>query len=183
LRVLSLSARAREGWLAFGPYRVKCAVGRSGIKAVKREGDGATPLGRWPFREVLYRADRMNRPAALLRVRAIRPADGWCDACDDRNYNKQVRLPYPASAERLMRQDHLYDLILPLGYNDGPRGRYRGSAIFVHVARRTFGPTAGCIALRKADLERIIPKISLGAALDIRTTPRPVRYRVRRGLR
>ena len=111
------------------------ALGRSGIRALKREGDGGTPLGRFPIRQVLYRADRGPRPRTELPVRTIREDDGWCDDPSDRNYNRLIKLPSKGSAEGLKRTDHLYDLVLVLGYNDLPRVRGKGSAIFVHLAR------------------------------------------------
>jgi len=123
---------------------------------LKREGDGATPIGAWPLRAVMYRPDRTARPRCALRVSPIRPDDGWCDDPSDRNYNRPVRLPYPASHELLWREDHLYDLVVVLGYNDGPRIRGRGSAIFMHLAAPDFAPTAGCIALREPDLRKLL---------------------------
>ena len=128
------------------------ALGRSGIRALKREGDGGTPLGRFPIRQVLYRADRVPRPRTRLPVRAIRADDGWCEDPADRNYNRLVSLPPRRSADRLIRADHLYDLMLVLGHNDRPRVRGKGSAIFMHLARPGYAPTAGCIALSRRDL-------------------------------
>ncbi len=108
------------------------------------------------MRRVLYRADRVARPRTLLPVSPIGPNDGWCDDPRDRNYNRPVRLPYPAGHEQMWRKDHLYDLVVVLGYNDGPRSRGRGSAIFMHLAAPDFAPTAGCIALREADLRSLL---------------------------
>ena len=159
ISVITVDARAlgdQRGWLAAGPLRWACALGRGGRQALKREGDGATPIAVWPLRRVLYRADRVARPRTSLPVSLIRPHDGWCDDPRDRNYNCPVRLPYPASHERLWRNDHLYDLVVVLGYNDGPRIRGRGSAIFMHLAAPDFTPTAGCIALREADLRKLL---------------------------
>lgn len=138
------------------------ALGRSGIRALKREGDGGTPLGRFPVRMVLYRADRIARPRTCLPVRAIGESDGWCDDPADRNYNRLVRLPSRRSAEGLKRADELYDLVLVLGYNDRPRVRGRGSAIFVHLARPDFTPTDGCIALSRHDLLMLLTEIGRG---------------------
>jgi len=159
IAVITVHARAlgdQRGCLAAGPLRWACALGRGGRRAMKREGDGATPIGVWQLRRVLYRADRVARPRTLLPVSVIDPHDGWCDDPRDRNYNCPVRLPYPASHEQLWREDHLYDLVIVLGYNDGPRIRGRGSAIFMHLAAPDFGPTAGCIALREADLRKLL---------------------------
>ena len=123
---------------------------------MKREGDGATPVGAWPLREVFYRPDRVARPRTRLPVTPLRRDDGWCDDPADRNYNRRVRLPYPAGHERLWREDHLYDLVVVLGYNDRPRACGKGSAIFMHLATPGFGPTEGCIALRETDLRRLL---------------------------
>jgi L,D-peptidoglycan transpeptidase YkuD (ErfK/YbiS/YcfS/YnhG family) len=132
----------------------------------KREGDGATPIGQWRVREVLYRPDRVRRPATPLPVRAMRRHDGWCDAAADRNYNRLVRLPYAASAEPLWRQDALYDVVVVLGYNDA-RVRGRGSAIFLHVARPGYAPTEGCIALARAHVLRLLERLGARAAIGV----------------
>ena len=134
LVVRGLSRQRTCGTIEFGGLRFACALGRSGRSARKREGDGATPLGRFAILAVLYRPDR-RRPQTGLPVRRIGPADGWCDAPSDRNYNRAVRLPYPASHERLWRNDRLYDIVLVLDHNTRPRVRGAGSAIFMHVAR------------------------------------------------
>ena len=135
------------------------AFGRAGIRALKREGDGGTPLGRFPVRLVLYRADRMLRPHTRLPVRVISERDGWCDDPADRNYNRLIRLPSRRSAEGLKRSDRLYDLVLVLGYNYRPRVRGKGSAIFVHLAREGFTPTEGCIALSRHDLTMLLAEL------------------------
>src|SRR5581483_9364082 len=124
-----------QGRIALGRGARRVALGRSGISAMKREGDGATPLGRFPIRYALYRPDRMARPRVPFPVRAISSRDGWCEDPSDRNYNRPVKLAPGSAADRLMRKDHLYDLVLVLGYNDRPRVKGKGSAIFVHLAR------------------------------------------------
>jgi L,D-peptidoglycan transpeptidase YkuD (ErfK/YbiS/YcfS/YnhG family) len=141
-----------SGVASWRGLRSRCALGRGGIRRDKREGDGATPVGSWPMRRLLYRADRVALPQTALPSSAIAEDDGWCDASQDRNYNLPVRLPYSASAETLYRQDGVYDLIVPLGYNDAPVVAGAGSAIFLHVARPDFAPTEGCVALALADL-------------------------------
>ncbi len=167
LIVRALSAGARRGILTCGDLRLPCSLGRSGRRTDKREGDGATPVGRFALREVFYRRDRLMRPRTRLPVAALKVSDGWCDDPRDRNYNRPVRHPYPASAERLWRDDHLYDLIVVLGYNDGPRVRGRGSAIFMHVAGPGLKPTEGCIALERPHLLHLIERASRGATLAI----------------
>jgi L,D-peptidoglycan transpeptidase YkuD (ErfK/YbiS/YcfS/YnhG family) len=133
-----------------GPRR--CAVGVSGIGEKLREGDGVTPLGRWPLRRVLYRADRMEAPRSRLAVAKIEPDDAWCDVPGDPQYNRLVRLPYASLQERLWREDSLYDLIVVVGFNDSPPEPGKGSAIFLHLARPDYGPTEGCMALSEGDL-------------------------------
>jgi L,D-peptidoglycan transpeptidase YkuD (ErfK/YbiS/YcfS/YnhG family) len=151
--------------VALGHGVRSAALGRTGIRALKREGDGGTPLGRFPVRQVLYRADRMARPRTRLPVHAIRDHDGWCDDPTSRSYNKLVKLPSRRSAEGLKRADHLYDLVLVLGYNDLPRVKRKGSAIFVHLARLGFTPTEGCIALSRHDLTMLLAELRPGSAI------------------
>ena len=109
----------------------------------------------------------MRRPRTSLPVRAIRRHDGWCDASADRNYNRPVRLPYPAGAERLWREDELYDVVVVLGYNDRPRSRGRGSAIFMHVAMPDYAPTEACIALARAHLLRMLERLHAPATIGV----------------
>ena len=144
-----------------------CALGRAGRKAVKREGDGATPIGRWQVRRVFYRSDRLGRPICGLPVIAIRPDDGWCDAAGDPNYNRRVRHPYKASAERMWRDDHLYDVVVELGYNDMPRRRNAGSAIFLHLARPGYLPTEGCVAVTLRDMVRLLRRFRRATYLHV----------------
>jgi L,D-peptidoglycan transpeptidase YkuD (ErfK/YbiS/YcfS/YnhG family) len=167
-RLSSLAASACRGVVKLGSLTFPCALGRSGCRVLKREGDGATPIGRWRLREVLYRPDRVRRPRTALPVRPIGTRDGWCDAAADRNYNRPVRHPYPASAERLWRQDEIYDVVVVLGHNDRPRMRGRGSAIFMHVARPGYAPTQGCIALARAHLLRLLERLGPGAGIAVR---------------
>jgi L,D-peptidoglycan transpeptidase YkuD (ErfK/YbiS/YcfS/YnhG family) len=143
------------------------ALGRTGIRTLKREGDGGTPLGRFPVRQVLYRADRVPRPRTQLPVQAIRDRDGWCDDPADRNYNRPITLPSRRSAEGLKRADHLYDLVLVLGYNDQPRVKGKGSAIFVHLARPDYSPTEGCIALTQHDLTMLVAELRRGSSIMV----------------
>jgi L,D-peptidoglycan transpeptidase YkuD (ErfK/YbiS/YcfS/YnhG family) len=151
-------------------HRVKAAVGKGGLKpaAHKREGDGASPIGLWPLRRVLYRPDKGPKPKTDLPTEALKREDGWCDAPDDAAYNRPVALPYPASAERMWREDDLYDLVVILGHNDDPVVPDAGSAIFLHVAKPDYAPTEGCVALARADLEALLAAARPGDALAIR---------------
>ncbi|HEX3501324.1 MAG TPA: L,D-transpeptidase family protein [Stellaceae bacterium] len=152
-----------ENTASWGSLQLRCAIGRGGVRRDKREGDGATPVGIWPMRRLLYRADRLELPQTTLPASAIGATDGWCDAPLDAAYNQPVRLPYPASAETLWREDGVYDLIVPLGYNDAPVVPGAGSAIFLHVARPDFAPTEGCVALALADLLTVLREADGGS--------------------
>jgi L,D-peptidoglycan transpeptidase YkuD (ErfK/YbiS/YcfS/YnhG family) len=165
--IRALSRSNSRGALCLGDLRLPCALGRSGRRALKREGDGATPIGRWPIREAFYRADRLFRPPSALPLRAVRPDWGWCDAPSDRNYNRFVRLPYPASAESLWRDDAVYDIVIVLGYNNRPRRRGRGSAIFVHLARSGYAPTEGCVALSLKNLRFLLGRLRQRGAIHV----------------
>ncbi|WP_299623440.1 L,D-transpeptidase [Pelagibius sp.] len=147
--------------------RLRCAVGRSGLTSAKREGDGATPVGRWPMRRLLYRSDRLAQPVTALSSRAIADTDGWCDAPGDPAYNQPVQLPYAASHEVLMREDAIYDLLVVLGYNDDPVVDGRGSAIFLHVAREDYAGTEGCVALAAPDLLAVLGEARLGDCVEV----------------
>jgi L,D-peptidoglycan transpeptidase YkuD (ErfK/YbiS/YcfS/YnhG family) len=138
------------------------ATGPAGIAVKGGEGDGITPRGSFPVREIFYRADRIAPPRTQLPVRRIEKDDGWCDAPDDPNYNRLVKLPYPASAENMWRDDPLYDLLAVLGYNDDPVVPGKGSAIFLHLARSDYSATHGCVALAPDDLRAAIEQLRPG---------------------
>lgn len=147
------------GLLRVAGLSFPCALGRSGLVSDKREGDGGTPVGTFALREIRYRQDRLVAPMTFLPLLPISPDDGWCDAAGDPNYNRPVRLPYAASHEEMWREDHLYDIVVPLGYNDNPVVDGRGSAIFFHIANEkdgSFEATAGCVALPLVDMLEVL---------------------------
>jgi L,D-peptidoglycan transpeptidase YkuD (ErfK/YbiS/YcfS/YnhG family) len=145
-------------------------LGKGGVKpsAEKREGDGASPLGRWPARRVYYRPDKGLPPVTGLPVIALRPEDGWSDDPAEAAYNRLVPLPCRGSHERLWRADGLYDLIVELGYNDDPAVAGIGSAIFLHIARPGYLPTEGCVALAEVDLREVLKRMGGGTVIEIR---------------
>ena len=157
--VRSLSARSTVGRLQCGNLVLRCALGRSGIRSQKREGDGATPRGQHRFESAFFRRDKTARPRTALSLTATRRNDGWCDAAKDRNYNRRISHPYPASAEHLWRSDSLYDVVVVMDYNRRPRRRGAGSAIFMHVAAQGLKPTEGCVALSRRDLLKVLARI------------------------
>lgn len=157
-----------KGTLVAGLSRFPCALGRSGPLVDKREGDGGTPRTSLPLRRVFFRADRIRRPASLLPVRPITRTDAWCDDSRDRRYNRLIRRPAGEAEERLWRADNLYDVIVELGWNDRPVRRGRGSAIFWHLARPGFTPTAGCVAVSAEVFRKVLPRLAGGCHILIR---------------
>jgi L,D-peptidoglycan transpeptidase YkuD (ErfK/YbiS/YcfS/YnhG family) len=147
---------------------MSCALGRAGRRQIKREGDGATPVGSWAIAAVFYRQDRLRPPITAHSARPIQPSDGWCDDPSDRNYNRLVRLPCAARTEAMFRSDHVYDIVVVLNYNTRPRLPNRGSAIFCHLARPGFAPTEGCIALTQRDLRRLLQRHGCGDQFVVR---------------
>lgn len=159
-------ARTR-GILRIGSRAVSVALGRAGIKADKREGDFATPRGRFHPLRLWWRADQMNRPRTRLPVRRISPLDGWCENPADRRYNRALRLTPATGGDRLWRDDHLYDLIVEIDHNTRPRIKGRGSAVFLHVARPGLAPTAGCIAMPARELKRLVARLDKNSVIRI----------------
>jgi L,D-peptidoglycan transpeptidase YkuD (ErfK/YbiS/YcfS/YnhG family) len=146
-----------DSWLDGPTGRMRTALGRSGVSATKREGDGATPVGEFLLREVWYRPDRVPLPRTGLPFRPIAIDDGWSDDPADPAYNRPVKLPHKHGHERLWREDGLYDVVVPLGYNDDPPVPGLGSAIFLHCARPDWGPTEGCVAVARDALITLLP--------------------------
>src|SRR5579862_9389416 len=143
LRLIRISAgpgRRSRGRLSAGPLTMPVALGRSGIRADKREADGGTPRGRFRPVRLWWRADRLPRPRTLLPVRRIGTADAWCENPHDRGYNRPFRRSANEPGDRLARDDALYDLIVEINHNTRPRIAGRGSAVFLHIARPGFGP-------------------------------------------
>lgn len=155
-RVRSKPGNPRRGYLIAAGRAIPVALGRGGIRANKHEGDGATPRGAFRLVRLWWRADRHPRPATRLPARRIGPRDAWCEDPRDRRYNRHIELRDDSTADRLARHDDLYDLIIELDHNTRPRIAGRGSAVFIHVARDAFAPTAGCIALTMPDLRRLL---------------------------
>jgi len=166
---VKLVADGKAGLLHAGDRVIPCGIGKGGLIAAadKREGDGASPIGIWPVRGILLRPDRVALPARLqLPWRWIRPDDGWSDGADDPAYNRPVRHPHSFSAERLWREDELYDVVIVLGYNDTPPVPGAGSAIFWHC-RHAGAPTEGCVSIDKQEIVALLPLLVPGDMLEI----------------
>ncbi|CAK7258282.1 MULTISPECIES: L,D-transpeptidase [unclassified Shinella] len=150
-----------------GPLRLPAAIGRSGRTSRKREGDGATPIAAMPLLSGFLRGDRLPQPQSALPLRRIRPAMLWCDAPKHPSYNRLVRAPFKPSHEEMQRKDELYDICLVLDWNVTARRRHAGSAIFFHLIRPGYEPTAGCIALAQRDMLRILPHLRRGTVVRV----------------
>jgi L,D-peptidoglycan transpeptidase YkuD (ErfK/YbiS/YcfS/YnhG family) len=161
--------------LTFAGKIYHCAIGKGGFSADKKEGDGCTPLGVFPLRECWYRADKIAKPKTDLPLKIIMQNDGWCDDVNSPDYNRHIKLSQGEREcrkvprhEKLWRDDDVYDLIIPLGYNDSSVIPGKGSAIFMHVARSNYEPTEGCVALKLEDLLEILPFFSAKTLIEIK---------------
>ena len=166
----------RGGFLSWPGVRVRAAIGKGGLTADKREGDGATPVGTVALRELWYRPDRLEAPSTGLDCHPITPESGWSDDAADPLYNRAVPVPHPYRHERLWRDDGLYDLIVPLGYNDDPPVPGLGSAIFLHCAGQDYGPTEGCVAVARADLLVLLAACSSETRIAVSPSGTGIRF-------
>jgi len=163
-----------DGWVRLDGRWLPVALGKGGVRADKREGDGATPTGLFPVRRLMRRADgRTGQMPAKTRlpVSAILASHGWCDAPDHAAYNRPVRHPFAPSHERMRRTDALYDLVLAIGHNDAPPVPGRGSAVFIHLAQPDFAGTEGCIALQRPDFQWMLSRLRPGDCFLISRQP------------
>jgi L,D-peptidoglycan transpeptidase YkuD (ErfK/YbiS/YcfS/YnhG family) len=159
IRVRTRPGRRTAGIVLAGALAVPAMLGRSGVRANKREGDGATPRGRFRLVRLWWRADRAARPRTLLPVRRIEAAIAWCEDIADRRYNRPFHRSANEPGDRLWRDDHLYDLVIEIDHNTRPRVAGRGSAVFLHLARTNFSATAGCISMTKSAMLRLLRRM------------------------
>ena len=146
--------------LYFLDYKIKCAIGKSGISAYKREGDGCTPKGIFKFKCIFYRKDKISKIKTKLKKIVIKKNMGWCDDPKSKFYNKLIKFPFKFRAEKLFLSKNIYDLVLVINYNMNPIVKNKGSAIFLHVSTKKLSPTKGCVSIKKKDLIRILPFIT-----------------------
>jgi len=159
LSVRTAPGSRTRGLLMAGPLVLPVALGRGGILANKREGDGGTPRGTFRLKRLWWRADRDPRPVTNLPLRQIAPQDAWCDDPADRRYNQPVKTPPGTPGDPLHREDHLYDFIIEIDHNTRPRIARRGSAVFIHVARPDLAPSAGCVTMSKPQLRNLLRQL------------------------
>ncbi|MCL2714691.1 MAG: L,D-transpeptidase family protein [Alphaproteobacteria bacterium] len=167
IRVRPCAGSRQRGLLTAGDLNIPVALGRGGIRANKREGDGATPKGCFRPRCLWWRSDRSPRPPTLLPTRAIGPRDAWCENPADRRYNRPFQPRPDEPADRLRRADHLYDFLIEIDHNADPVVRWRGSAIFIHLATARLSPTAGCVAMARRAMLRLLPRLGRATRIVI----------------
>ena len=154
-------------YLAYNQYKIKCAVGKKGVNLKKKEGDLITPIGLYKIKYILYRKDRIKKISSKLRKITIKKNMGWCDDPKSKQYNKLVNLPFSYGCERLFKKENIYDIILVLNFNMNPVKKDKGSAIFIHVAKKNYEKTQGCIAVKKPDLLKILKEIKVKTKVKI----------------
>ena len=157
----------KSGYLKYKNFKFRCSLGKAGIKKKKKEGDQVTPKGIFKVIKIYYRKDKIKKIISPIKKIQIKKNMGWCDDPKSDLYNQQIKLPSKFSYEKLYRKDGLYDIILVLNYNTSPIVKKKGSAIFIHIAKRKFKPTEGCIGLKKNDLIKLLKKIKKNTKIKI----------------
>jgi L,D-peptidoglycan transpeptidase YkuD (ErfK/YbiS/YcfS/YnhG family) len=157
----------KSGILKYKNFIFRCALGKSGIKRKIKEGDNITPKGIYKITRIYYREDKIKKLKTTIKKIKIKKNMGWCDDPKSKFYNKLIRLPSKYSYEKLYRKDNIYDLLAVLNYNMNPIFKNKGSAIFIHIAKNNYEFTAGCIALKKGDLIKLLEKIKKNTEIKI----------------
>jgi L,D-peptidoglycan transpeptidase YkuD (ErfK/YbiS/YcfS/YnhG family) len=150
-----------------GHYKIKCSIGKRGIRIKKKEGDKITPKGKFKIKRILYRKDRIPTLNTKINKTIINKNMGWCDDPKSKFYNKLIKFPFKYSAENLFRKDKVYDIILVLNFNTNPIVIGKGSAIFIHIAKKNYSKTLGCVAISKYDMKKILKKINKKTTVKI----------------
>jgi|TARA_B110000971_G_C19949754_1_gene472792 L,D-peptidoglycan transpeptidase YkuD (ErfK/YbiS/YcfS/YnhG family) len=162
-----MNIKLKNKFLYLNKYKIKCAVGKRGITSKKLEGDNKTPIGNFKFKSIFYRKDRINIDKAQLKKIIIKKNMGWCDDTNSRFYNKLIKFPFNFRAEKLWLRKNIYDVIIIINYNINPTIKGKGSAIFLHIAKKNYIPTKGCIAISKQDMSLLIGVIDKKTKLKI----------------
>jgi len=157
----------KNKFIYFQNYKLRCSVGKNGISYKKKEGDNKTPRGKFKFKYILYRKDRIPNLKTSLKKIVIHKKMGWCDDPNSKYYNKRVKLPFKGSTERLWLKDNIYDIIIVIDYNLNPTIKFKGSAIFLHLSKNKYQSTKGCVAINKDDMKLLIGKINKRTKLQI----------------
>ena len=162
-----MNIKINRHFLLYKGYKLKCAVGKSGITNNKKEGDLSTPKGTYKINALYYRKDKIKKFKCKIKKKIIKKNMGWCDDIRSRKYNQEITFPFNYSAERLYRKDSKYDLLFDVGYNRQPTIKGKGSAIFLHLSDKKYKPTKGCIAILKKDFLKILPLIKKNTKIFI----------------
>ena len=157
----------KKKFLYYNNYRIKCAIGKRGIKTKRKEGDFITPRGIFRIKLILYRKDRIKNFKTFVPKLSITKKMGWCDDPKSKKYNKLIKYPFEFSSEKLFRKDNVYDIILVLDYNMNPTKKYKGSAIFIHIAKKNYDATEGCVAIKKINLLKLIKILKRNTKIKI----------------
>ena len=157
----------KKKYLTFNNYRIKCAIGKRGIKTKRKEGDFITPKGTFRIKLILYRKDRIKNFKSFVPKLSITKKMGWCDDSKSKKYNRLIKYPFAFSSEKLFRKDNVYDIILVLNYNMNPTKKYKGSAIFIHIAKKKYDATEGCVAIKKVNLLKLIKSLKKNTKIKI----------------
>ena len=162
-----MNIKLKKKFLYFDQYKIKCAIGKRGITSKKVEGDYKTPRGTFTFGSIFYRKDRINKIKTSLKKIILKKNMGWCDDTNSKLYNKGIKFPYNYNAEKLWLRENIYDVIIIINYNIKPTIKNMGSAIFLHIAKKNYKSTKGCIAIRKKDMNLLVTKIKKNTKLII----------------
>jgi len=162
-----MNIKIRKHVLLYKGYKLKCSVGKSGIKSSKKEGDLATPKGTFKLGRLYYRKNRIKLPKCRIKKKIIKKNMGWCDDSKSKKYNKEINFPFKYRAEKLYRKNKSYDLFIEIKYNCSPTIKKKGSAIFLHLANKSYSPTKGCVAISKKDFLKILPLINRKTKITI----------------
>ena len=157
----------KNKYLTYNNYKAKCAIGKRGIGYKRKEGDLITPKGEYKIKYILYRKDRVKKIQSKIKKTTIKKNMGWCNDSKSKNYNKLIRLPSSYNYEKLYKKENTYDIVVVLDYNMNPIIKNKGSAIFIHIAKRNYRKTEGCIALKKNDLLKILKKVKKNTKVKI----------------
>ena len=158
----------KKHFLLYKGYKLKCCIGKSGIKRFKKEGDLATPKGIFKLDLLYYRKDRNKSLKCKIRKRVIKKSMGWCDDSRSKKYNQEITFPFKDGTEKLYIKDKMYDIFINIKYNHSPIVKGNGSAIFLHLANIKYKPTKGCVAILKKDFLKILPLINKNTKISIK---------------
>jgi L,D-peptidoglycan transpeptidase YkuD (ErfK/YbiS/YcfS/YnhG family) len=162
-----MNIKLKNNILYLAEYKIKCAVGKRGITIKKIEGDNKTPAGNFKFKTIFYRKDRISLAKTYLQKIVIKKNMGWCDDSSSKFYNKLIKFPFLYNAEKLWLTENIYDVVVVINYNINPVAKKKGSAIFLHIAKKNYTPTRGCVAISKKDMKLLVSKINVKTKLKI----------------